>query len=187
MESYAVRQSLRGSIGDIILTLLGSVVAGGLAYGLWAMGEDPAQSPEIQPLLPLGALLLLAVCGALLIAVLYLIIRGVRRTPVVTVDRRGITLGPAKVGGRPRFYPWAHVVQLRIYTLYAGSATDEMPPTHVTYLQVDAADGTSERRDTPAGRIDWGDLPTAMREIAPQVPVQDEGILPRRLDEFDGW
>jgi hypothetical protein len=187
MESYAVRQSLRGSLGAIILTLLGSVVAAALAYGLWSMRADPAQSPGIRPLLTLGAPLLLAVCGVLLLTALYLIIRGVRRTPVVTVDRRGITLGPATVGGRPRFYPWAHVARLRIYTLYAGSATGEMPPTHVTYLQVDAADGTSERRSTPEGRIDWDELPTAMREIAPQVPIQDEGILPRRLDEFDGW
>jgi hypothetical protein len=182
-RSYAVRQAVRRSIGTILWGTAGMLVAVGIgALLLWSW-PDLGHPGWLRA----GAILLLAAMALLVAALAYLVVTtavdGFGPRLVFAVDDRGLTFGRQRLAGPQRFIPWSEVVRVRTYTLSrrpAGGAHG--PPSHLSYLQVDLADGSSDRRSAPDSPFDWRPLADAVELVAPRVPQTHDGVLPEGED-----
>jgi hypothetical protein len=180
---YRIRESMPRSVGTalwLLVTLAVPVVI------IWAFTRTYGDLRHSTPLRwwAIGMIVAMSLLAALLsYALVATVVRAVRRTVVVAVDGRGITLGREGLAGRAMFAAWPSVARVRTYTICWRGTTGEDPPLeYAHYLRVDLRDGTGQRRLAPVGRRDFGDLAGAVGRYAPRVPVLAEGLYPEGED-----
>lgn len=186
---YAVRESLGNSFPSILATLVVSAIPGAVAYFFWMASSDDDGNLTRSIGFGVVAVVLALLMLLFVFVALRTLVRALRRSVVVKVERGGITLGSVGFVDRALFMPWSTVAGLRIYTTTRRTESSRRKePTSVStvWLQVDRTDGTSNRRVAPAGRDDSDDLVDTIfdvvRTVAPHVPIEDGGMLPEGED-----